>query len=227
MAKLVLLVALLASAGRWSLASEGNAEEQLFPPLHPNCTQSLTDLLLLRQETQMNRMATAQEATTELLVQVRDSLLILSSKAEERKPGSVVCVSPFTQVGGSCLLLALNELHTWASARQFCAGHEADLAHFSDANTYAAILGYINTINKQSKNVNIWIGGSDEAVEDTWVWVTGELMPRGAPFWGSRDGFKASPSEGPGVNCALLWQADRYYTFDVGCSYKAAPLCQK
>ncbi|XP_069994721.1 uncharacterized protein [Penaeus vannamei] len=155
MAKLVLLVALLASAGRWSLASEGNAEEQLFPPLHPNCTQSLTDLLLLRQETQMNRMATAQEATTELLVQVRDSLLILSSKAEERKPGSVVCVSPFTQVGGSCLLLALNELHTWASARQFCAGHEADLAHFSDANTYAAILGYINTISSKHRPAKV------------------------------------------------------------------------
>ncbi|ROT85115.1 C-type lectin-like domain-containing protein PtLP [Penaeus vannamei] len=200
MAKLVLLVALLASAGRWSLASEGNAEEQLFPPLHPNCTQSLTDLLLLRQETQLNRMAAAQEATTELLkesletlVQVRDSLKALGSKAEGRTPESVVCVSPFTQVGGSCLLLALDELHTWQSARQFCAGYGADLAHFSDVNTYAAIIEYIKTINQQRKSVSVWVGGSDEAVEDTWLWVTGELMPGGRPSGERRTGTDHSP----------------------------------
>ncbi|XP_037795138.1 LOW QUALITY PROTEIN: uncharacterized protein LOC119590554 [Penaeus monodon] len=191
----MIVVVLLMLAGHRSLAFDENAEEQLFPPLHRNCTQSLTDLLLLRQEAQLNRMAAAQEATTELLkaslealVQVRDSL-----KAEEHTPETVKCVSPFTQVRGSCLLLALHELHTWASARQYCAGYGADLAHFSDANAYVAILDYVNTINQQRKSVSIWVGGTDEAVEDTWVWITGELMPGGRPSGGRRMGTDHSP----------------------------------
>ncbi|XP_069994184.1 C-type lectin APL-like [Penaeus vannamei] len=197
---------------------------------------SLTDLLLLRQEAQLNRMAAAQEATTELLkesletlVQVRDSLKALGSKAEGRTPESVVCVSPFTQVGGSCLLLALDELHTWQSARQFCAGYGADLAHFSDVNTFAAILEYIKTISifyNLSKNVNIWIGESDEAVEGTWVWVTGELMPRGAPFWGTRDGNLPEPADDRRQNCVVLWKRDQYYLHELPCTHEAAPLCQ-
>nr|XP_027238830.1 tetranectin-like [Penaeus vannamei] len=156
---------------------------------------SLTDHLLLRQEAQLNRMAAAQEARRS-----SEGELETFRKAKNNLPLTllcslgVVCVSPFTQVGGSCLLLALNENHTWASARQFCAGYGADLAHFSDVNTYAAILEYIKTISMSynlSKNVNIWIGESDEAVEGTWVWVTGELMPAGAPFWGNEDGYES------------------------------------
>ncbi|XP_047499869.1 ladderlectin-like [Penaeus chinensis] len=224
----MIVVVLLMLAGRRSLAFEEIAEERLFPPLHPNCTQSLTDLLLLRQEAQLNRMAAAQEATTELLkatlealVQARDSLT-----AGEHTPATVKCVSPFTQVGGSCLLLALHELHTWASARQYCAEYGADLAHFSDVNAYVAILDYVNTINQQRKSVSVWVGGTDEAVEDTWVWITGELMPRGPPFWGTKDGYRPQPSDGRSQNCAILWQPDQYYTHDVSCTYKAVPLCQ-
>ncbi|XP_042883584.1 type-2 ice-structuring protein-like [Penaeus japonicus] len=236
MLKLVLLVILALLAEQRSQALEENTEEHLFPPIHPNCTQSLTELLLLRQEAQLNRMSAAEEATTQVLketlqtlVQVRDSLNALRNTAQGHTPTSeavVECVSPFTRVGERCLLLALNKMHTWASARHFCAAYGADLAHFSDINEYVAVLGYINTINELKKSVSIWIGGSDEVEEDNWVWVTGELMPRGSPFWGTKDGYRPQPSDGRSQNCAVLWQPDQYYIHDVSCTYKSAPLCQ-
>ena len=32
-----------------------------------------------------------------------------------------------------------------------------------------------------------WIGGSDQDSPDTWKWIDGNLMPRGSPFWGTRN----------------------------------------
>ncbi|XP_037794999.1 uncharacterized protein LOC119590402 [Penaeus monodon] len=206
--------------------SRDEGEEPVLPPLHLNCTQAY-----------LGRMFSTEEATTQLLkeavetlVQVRDTLNEVNTKirgSTDMKPDGAACQPPFTQVGELCLLLALQEQHTWVAARQFCAGYGADLAHFSDANTFAAVLGYVNTINFQRKNINIWIGGTDEAVEDTWLWVTGELMPRGPPFWGTADGYALQPNAGTSQNCAVLWKADYYYMHDLPCTHKCAPLCQK
>ncbi|XP_063595711.1 uncharacterized protein LOC134772598 [Penaeus indicus] len=235
--KLILMAFLSVMTCPYSAAGD-EGEEPALPPLHLNCTQSLTDFLLLRQETYLNRMISAEETTTqvlkqtlETLVQVRDTLNEVNAKLggnKDRKPDNgAVCQSPFTQVGERCLLLALQEKLTWASARQFCAGYGADLAHFADANTFAAVLGYVNTINFQRKDINVWVGGTDEAVEDTWLWVTGELMPRGPPFWGTYDGYALQPNAGTSQNCAVLWKADYYYLHDLPCTHKCAPLCQK
>ncbi|XP_042894087.1 type-2 ice-structuring protein-like isoform X3 [Penaeus japonicus] len=236
MAMLLLMILLFLMTGQYSEAQD-EPEEPILPPLLLNCTQQgLTDFLLLRQETQLSRISAAEEATTKLLeatletlVQVRDSLNEMNAKMHGKtvKNLDVVCHAPFTQVGGSCFLLALQEKHTWASARQFCAGYGAELAHFSDANMFAAILGYVNTINFQKKAINVWVGGTDEAVEDTWLWVTGELMPRGPPFWGTYDGYALQPNAGTSQNCAVLWQHDYYYMHDLPCTHKCAPLCQK
>nr|XP_027224856.1 tetranectin-like [Penaeus vannamei] len=253
MPKLLLMFLLTLVTCQFSEAGE-EAEEPALPPLHLNCTQptyaltpsprpsshpsqSLTDFLLLRQEALLSRMSSAEAATTQLLketletlVQVRDALNEVNAKIggnADRDADGAVCQLPFTRVGERCLLLALQEKHTWTSARQFCAGYGADLAHFSDANTFAAVLAYVNTINFQKKAINVWVGGSDEAVEDTWLWVTGELMPRGPPFWGTSDGYALQPNAGPSQNCAVLWQADYYYMHDLPCTHKCAPLCQK
>lgn len=58
-------------------------------------SQSLTELLLLRQEAQLNRMSAAEEATTQVLketlqtlVQVRDSLNALRNTAQGHAPTS-------------------------------------------------------------------------------------------------------------------------------------------
>lgn len=236
---LLLLVTLGASV---SVKDPETLQNEMFPPIHSNCTQSLTDFLLLRQEVQLSKMAAAEEVRTQLmrenlqvLTQVRDALSQVSETLTQRSQvggNSLVetrktCDPPFSPVGDSCLLLSLDQKEDWATARQFCVGKGADLARFSDAAGYAAILDYVNKINSQNDMTDVWLGGTDEALEGTWLWVTGELMPRGTPFWGSTDGYDAAPDGGRSQNCAGLYKRDNYYMHDFRCNGIAAPLCQK
>lgn len=224
------------------MKSPEDLEREMFPPVNPNCTQSLTDYILLRQEIQLSKMAAAEEARTQLmrenlqvLTQVRDTLSQVSETLTQRSQvngKSLVetrrtCDPPFSPVGDSCLLLNLALKSDWASARQFCVGKGADLARFSDAAGFAAILDYINIINSENDSIDVWLGGTDEALEGTWLWVTGELMPRGPPFWGSTDSYKAAPDGGTSQNCAGLYKRDNYYMHDLRCNGAATPLCQK
>nr|XP_045590444.1 C-type lectin domain family 4 member F-like [Procambarus clarkii] len=122
--------------------------------------------------------------------QLRTSLL-QNEHSQPKNSGQLAgdqCTAPFSRVGDTCLLLAVSDKLTWAAARQFCAARGADLVVFRDANAYADALGYINLVNKENAAVGVWVGGTDEAVEGVWTWVTGEPMPRGPPFWGSTDG---------------------------------------
>ncbi|XP_037773600.1 uncharacterized protein LOC119569584 [Penaeus monodon] len=85
---LLLLVTLAASN---VMKSPEDLEREMFPPVNPNCTQSLTDYILLRQEIQLSKMAAAEEARTQLmrenlqvLTQVRDTLSQVSETLTQR-----------------------------------------------------------------------------------------------------------------------------------------------
>ncbi|KAK8732799.1 hypothetical protein OTU49_006933 [Cherax quadricarinatus] len=207
---------------------------ELFTPIHENCTQSLMELLLLRQEIRLNQLvdtekesATTLATVAHLLTELKDAI-ISKPKQESEDFHSEECTAPFSRVGKTCLLLAMGQKITWAAARQYCSARGGDLATFSDANTYAEYLGYINSVNTENIPVGVWIGGTDEAEEGVWTWITGELMPRGPPFWGSTDGYKPEPGNGRAGNCAILWHPDKYYVHDVHCTYTdVVPLCQK
>ncbi|XP_042231623.1 uncharacterized protein LOC121872691 isoform X2 [Homarus americanus] len=81
--------------------------------------------------------------------------------------------------------------------------------------------------NTERATADIWIGGRDEDSEGLWLWVTGEPMPKGAPIWGSYDGYILEPGGGRLENCATLVYPDRYYVHDITCQHKGIPLCQK
>nr|XP_045589081.1 uncharacterized protein LOC123751021 [Procambarus clarkii] len=123
---------------------------QLFTPIPENCTQSLVELLLLRQEIRLDQLVEAERssgatlaAMALLLTQLRDDL---ATKLVGPAQGDQ-CTAPFSRVGDTCLLLAVSDKLTWAAARQFCAARGADLVVFRDANAYADALGYINLVN--------------------------------------------------------------------------------
>ncbi|XP_063595815.1 uncharacterized protein LOC134772707 [Penaeus indicus] len=89
---LVLLVSLAASR---AMKDAETLQSEMFPPTHPNCTQSLTDYLLLRQELQLSKMAAAEEERTQLtrenlqvLTQVRDTLSQVSEALTQRNQAS-------------------------------------------------------------------------------------------------------------------------------------------
>nr|XP_053650192.1 uncharacterized protein LOC128700777 [Cherax quadricarinatus] len=127
---------------------------ELFTPIHENCTQSLMELLLLRQEIRLNQLvdtekesATTLATVAHLLTELKDAI-ISKPKQESEDFHSEECTAPFSRVGKTCLLLAMGQKITWAAARQYCSARGGDLATFSDANTYAEYLGYINSVSK-------------------------------------------------------------------------------
>nr|XP_027224051.1 uncharacterized protein LOC113816209 [Penaeus vannamei] len=76
----------------WALeeGGVGSLYDQYFPPLHPNCAQSLTDLLL-RQESQLRESAGILK---EILSETKGSLATEAS-----------CSGTFRKFGGTCLYL--------------------------------------------------------------------------------------------------------------------------
>ncbi|KAG7177394.1 C-type lectin-like 11 [Homarus americanus] len=230
LAALMAVVVVADVAGNY-LQDNSNTQE-FFTPIKENCTQSLTELLLLRQEVRLNHLVDIEKQSgatllslAQTLVEVRDALL---SKQDAEAAQKTQCTSPFTLVGKNCLLLPIAERLNWAAGRQYCAARGADLATFSDANTFAEYLGFINQVNVANAAVGVWLGGTDEEVEEVWTWITGEPMPRGPPFWGTTDSYKPEPGNGRAGNCVILWHPDKYYMHDVGCTYSTAtPLCQK
>ncbi|XP_069969368.1 type-2 ice-structuring protein [Penaeus vannamei] len=211
--------------------------DEHYPPIHPNCTQSLTDLLLLRQEAKLSELTLAEQTSTEvlkeavhLLADIRNSLTFdqgaggaVSSRGRPTPvPGS--CPGNFASVGGTCLYLATHTDVAWGAARQFCQDLGGDLAIFRDANAFAAALDYIRNL-ATARAKNVWVGGYDQIEEGKWIWITKEAMPKGTPYWGAI-GFGREPRGGAGENCALLYGTDDFMIHDAPCSWSCKPLCQ-
>ncbi|XP_063608250.1 uncharacterized protein LOC134782630 [Penaeus indicus] len=201
----------------WALeeGSVGSLYDQHFPPLHPNCTQSLTDLLLLRQEVQLKESVGILK---EILSEMKGSLTRIAAPTEAPCPGN------FVNHGGTCLYIAKDVSVNWEAARAFCQDLGGDLAVLRDANALAQAIGYAKTSGISSTE-SVWLGGRDNLVEGEWKWVSGEDMPKGTPFWGIYSS-KRQPSGGSGENCAILFGPDDFLVHDAPCSWTCWPLCQ-
>ncbi|XP_047479502.1 ladderlectin-like isoform X2 [Penaeus chinensis] len=203
----------------------------LQQPLSSECATNLAELLLLRQELKLaEAVEVGRESLSGLnnigayLREIRDAL---TQKDAPQEDGPKQCTGGFRLVAGKCMLLLLNERKTWADSRLHCQQIGADLATFHDAGTFGAILDYVKEISGPDKGVNVWVGGSDAVVEDVWTWLTGEFMPRGSPFWGTRNNYTPEPSGGTNENCSILYKTDFYYLHDITCSHAGSPLCMK
>ncbi|XP_037799150.1 hemolymph lipopolysaccharide-binding protein-like isoform X2 [Penaeus monodon] len=207
----------------WALeeGGVGSLYDQHFPPLHPNCTQSLTDLLLLRQELQLRELKEVEQVSAEILKEI---LTDIRSFLTRNRTSTASCPSNFRKFGETCLYLHKDTDLTWEGARLFCQNLGGDLAVFRDANALAEALAYTKG-SGLSSSANVWAGGSDIAVEGEWKWVTGEDMPRGTPFWGDFN-YIREPVGAPGENCAILHGPDGFLMHDAPCTWKCKPLCQ-
>ncbi|XP_027224057.2 type-2 ice-structuring protein [Penaeus vannamei] len=199
----------------------GSLYDQHFPPLHPNCTQSLTDLLLLRQELQLRELKEAGEVSAGILKEI---LTEIRSLLARNRTSAASCPSNFRKFGETCLHLAKDTDLTWEAARLFCQDLGGDLAVFLDANALADALAYTKG-SGLPPTANVWAGGSDLSAEGEWRWVSGEAMPRGTPFWGDFN-YIREPVGTPGENCAILHGLDGFLIHDAPCAWKCKPLCQ-
>ncbi|XP_063599153.1 perlucin-like protein [Penaeus indicus] len=220
--RLVVSVFWMVIGTAWAL--EENSVDHLydehFPPLHPNCTQSLTDLLLLRQEVLLKELKQAEQVSTGVL---REMLHILTDKTSFMST-EVSCPGNFRKCGDTCLYLAKDTDVTWDAARGFCQDLGGDLAVFRDVSAFAEALKYVKS-SVAVKATTIWVGGSDHIAEGEWRWVSGEDMPRGTPFWGDYN-YVREPAAGTAANCAALYGPDGFLIHDGNCDSKYKPLCQ-
>ncbi|XP_037799154.1 uncharacterized protein LOC119594156 isoform X2 [Penaeus monodon] len=201
--RLVVSVFWMVAGTAWALEenSVDNHYDEHFPPLHPNCTQSLTDLLLLRQEVLLKELKQAEQVSAGIL---REMLHILTDN-------KVSFTSRETDLA-------------WEAARVFCQDLGGDLAVFRDVNAFAEVLKYVKS-SVAVKATTVWVGGRDHLVEGEWRWVSGEDMPRGTPFWGDYN-YVREPAQGTAANCAALYGPDDFLIHDGGCEAKYKPLCQ-
>ncbi|ROT86024.1 lectin E [Penaeus vannamei] len=214
----VVVAILWAVAGAvWALEEDsvGALYDEHFPPLHPNCTQSLTDLLLLRQEVQLKELKQAEQESAGILREMVHVLNdIKGALTQNHTSAEASCPASFRKFGDTCLYLAKDVSVNWAAARLFCQDFGGDLAH---------ALGYVKT-SAPGKKIDVWVGGTDIAKEGEWRWVSGEDMPRGTPFWGDYN-YEREPNELTDANCAILHGHDDYLLHDVSCDKKSHPLC--
>ncbi|XP_027215700.2 C-type lectin [Penaeus vannamei] len=177
-----------------------------YPPVSPNCSQSLTDLLLLRQEVRLDEMV-------KLLTDIRGSL------ASEGKKSTSTCPADFQAFEGLCLHLG-PERTNWHDARKYCLSVGGTLV----SGLRNAKIG--RSFAQKSNADHMWIGGHDLFEEGRWEWLSGEAMPTGTSFWSYYLGVQQPNNGGDGEHCAVLYVPDNYNFHDFPCSWDCLPLCQ-
>ncbi|KAK8381987.1 hypothetical protein O3P69_015171 [Scylla paramamosain] len=93
----------------------------------------------------------------------------------------VECESPFTEVGGRCVHIGLSTMGSWHDMRKFCQDLGGELVNLADVQFYSDLILYIEIL--RLSKMHFWIGSTDEAIEDMWVWTDGSATRMGTPFW--------------------------------------------
>jgi hypothetical protein len=126
--------------------------------------------------------------------------------------------------------LACTTAQFWHSARAVCASQGFDLIVIDDANEN----GWLRQISLDLlNNTEVFLGGTDEAVEGTWTWVSGVAFwqgdAQGAALGGQYTNWSSSEPNnqafGDGEDCALQLLDGRWY--DVVCDSANAFACER
>lgn len=135
------------------------------------------------------------------------------------------CPDDYTAIEGSCFHFAGSYQYTVSEAETYCAELGGGLlAVLDDCSLFGSVVNYIESVEERNR-FSYWIGATDIEVEGTWVWVNGESVTLGSPFWGEVDGAH-EPDVSVYNNCALLEHSNRHQMHSVGCTALVAPLCQ-
>lgn len=71
-----------------------------------------------------------------------------------------------------------------------------------------------------------WVGASDEATEDEFLWLDGTVAKRGTPFWATGAGVQ-QPNGGTNQNCVALYDVDFFFLYDFDCNELLPVLCEQ
>merc|ERR1712212_151351 len=113
------------------------------------------------------------------------------------------CPLPFVRIGTMCFKFIFIDL-TFGQATVSCVTDGGSLAAIDNADELRDFFLYVNQYG--IGDTDYWIGGSDMALEDNWLWQDGSAVPMGTPFWGTRgsNATTQEPDGGDSENCLAL-----------------------
>ncbi|XP_064121309.1 macrophage mannose receptor 1-like [Macrobrachium nipponense] len=133
------------------------------------------------------------------------------------------CPVPFQLISDACLLIDVVKANTWYDSKKLCEALGGQLAVIDDANLMGDLYDYFNN---RSVNMPLWIGGTDDLQEGTWLWEDMSPIKMGTPFWGLNTYEEQEPDGRDRENC-LTMNSDNYFYFnDISCNALAGAICQ-
>ncbi|XP_045613302.2 uncharacterized protein [Procambarus clarkii] len=140
------------------------------------------------------------------------------------------CSELYDVISGRCVLVDPFTSNNWKEARYLCEKLGADLLVIDSLDFYGQLLQFI--AEKGLDTHDYWIGGTDEAQEQTWVWVNGAPMMRGSPLWAisyySSTTYHQEPEDSDGAtkDCAYLDRKRFFYVDAESCDLLKGAICQ-
>eukprot|EP00105_Crassostrea_gigas_P030777 XP_011453213.1 PREDICTED: perlucin-like protein [Crassostrea gigas] len=125
------------------------------------------------------------------------------------------CLIGWTPFNTSCYHLS-GESTSWMDAMKMCEMRGAYLVHVDAASED----DFITSLMKTNGVHNVWLGGSDWAVEGQWVWE-----PEGTPFQYSCFS-SGKPDNKNGENCLVKQTHHQYHWNDKDCDDHNAYICE-
>lgn len=146
--------------------------------------------------------------------------------ATHRDASRSLCPTHFVEVGGRCLHFDFNNPGDWDSSREYCQAMNGDLVVVSDAQFFADVIEYINTLSGLDELI-FWVGATRNEQKSTWMWVDGTPMKMGSPFWGYQYqmGYKQMPISDT-ARCVVMSHVYFFYFSETACTYDRYPICE-
>ena len=121
-----------------------------------------------------------------------------------------------------CYLYVFAPNEPWAKARDVCQEWGGDLAALSTVQEIGDVADLLAEINDE-----VWIGGSDMAVEGSFQWVNGEVWTyqNGQPPWDDPVAGPAEPSGGTLESCLEIYPNGELN--DAQCGLQQSYLCER
>nr|AFN20598.1 lectin 2 [Macrobrachium rosenbergii] len=146
-----------------------------------------------------------------------------ADEEEKISPPNRECPSPFTMIGNVCLLVDAVKENPWSDQQLICNALGGHMAKIQDANDLGDLYTYLIS---NEVIIDLWLGGSDSRLEDTWLWEDDTEVPRGTPFWGAEGSGAQEPAGGMYENCLALFRNDYFFFHDDRCDRMKGVICQ-
>lgn len=132
------------------------------------------------------------------------------------------CPKESIQVGDYCYWFS-DSLKSWSTSENYCRTHfssnRGELFSPSSCDEFTKMAHHLEVTERDKSH---WVGASDATENQEWAWVSGDMVPGGAPFWATSE-----PNDHElRYYCGLMGNEKRFYLEDEKCSAAHYFICK-